>query len=113
MERTDLLDIVVRQGTTIFELLAGEDQTLLVRRNPFLILNLRLDIVDGVGRLDLESDGLAREGLDEASNRLDQRWPKEGSDRLTFALYHGRSLLASLRCAKDPNDGTYCCRCSQ
>ena len=28
-------------------------------------MNLALDIVDGVGRLDLEGDGLAREGLDE------------------------------------------------
>ena len=28
-------------------------------------LNLALDIVDGVGRLDLEGDGLTREGLDE------------------------------------------------
>jgi len=28
-------------------------------------LNLALDIVDGVGRLDLKGDGLTREGLDE------------------------------------------------
>jgi hypothetical protein len=28
-------------------------------------LNFALDIVDGVGRLDLEGDGLTREGLDE------------------------------------------------
>jgi hypothetical protein len=30
-----------------------------------LTLNLGLDIVDSVGRLDLKGDGLAREGLDE------------------------------------------------
>jgi hypothetical protein len=28
-------------------------------------LNFALDIVDGVGRLDLKGDGLTREGLDE------------------------------------------------
>ena len=32
---------------------------------PFLILNLRLHIIDGIGRLYLESDGLASEGLNE------------------------------------------------
>lgn len=30
-----------------------------------LTLDLGLDIVDGVGRFDLEGDGLTREGLDE------------------------------------------------
>ena len=31
--------------------------------SPFLILDLGLDIVDGVRRLHLKGDGLAREGL--------------------------------------------------
>ncbi len=60
-----LLDVVVGQGAAIFELLAGEDQALLVRRNTFLVLDLRLDIVDGVAGLHLEGDGLARQGLHE------------------------------------------------
>lgn len=68
-----LLDVVIRKGATILELFAREDQTLLVRRNstkdiymrshlkpgeishiPFLVLDLRLDVIDGIGRLDLE-----------------------------------------------------------
>lgn len=78
-----LLDIVVAQGATILELLAGKDEALLVWRDssnsfsvkssrplgcchvPLLILNLGLDIIDGVGRLHLEGDRLPREGLDE------------------------------------------------
>ena len=32
---------------------------------PLLVLDLGLDIVDGVRGLNLEGDGLAREGLDE------------------------------------------------
>ena len=32
---------------------------------PLLVLDLGLDIVDGVRGLDLKGDGLAREGLDE------------------------------------------------
>jgi hypothetical protein len=54
-----LLDVVVRQGAAIFQLLAGEDQSLLVRRNAFLVLNFRLDILDCVRWLHLEGDGLA------------------------------------------------------
>jgi hypothetical protein len=61
-----LLDVVVAQGTAIFELLAGEDETLLVRRDAFFVLDLGLDVVDCVGGLDFEGDGFAREGLDEA-----------------------------------------------
>ena len=61
-----LLDVVVAEGTAVLQLLAGEDQTLLVRRNALLVLDLALDIVDGVARLHLEGDSLARQGLHEA-----------------------------------------------
>lgn len=38
-------------------------------------LNLRLDIVDGIGRFDLEGNGLTREGLDEDLHCEDlKRW---------------------------------------
>ncbi|CAM9354122.1 unnamed protein product, partial [Ectocarpus sp. 8 AP-2014] len=60
-----LLDVVVRQGAAVLQLLAGEDQTLLVRGDTLLVLDLLLHAVDRVRRLDVKSDGLAREGLDE------------------------------------------------
>ena len=44
-----LLDVVVAQSAAILKLLAGENQTLLVGWNSFLVLNLGLDIVDGIG----------------------------------------------------------------
>ena len=59
------LDIVVGEGTAIFKLLAGEDQALLVGGDALLVLNLGLDVVDGVRGLDLESDGLSRQSLNE------------------------------------------------
>ena len=55
-----LLDVVVREGATVLELLAGENQALLVRGDALLVLDLGLDIVDGVGRLHLKGDSLAR-----------------------------------------------------
>jgi hypothetical protein len=61
-----LLDVVVRESASILKLLSGEDQSLLVRGNSLLVLDLGLDIVDRIGGLDLKGDGLARKGLDEA-----------------------------------------------
>ncbi|VAI42965.1 unnamed protein product [Triticum turgidum subsp. durum] len=43
-----LLDVVVSKGTTILELLASKDEALLVRGDALLVLDLRLDVVDGV-----------------------------------------------------------------
>ena len=60
-----LLDIVVRQSTAVFQLLASKDQTLLIRWNPLFVLNLGLDIIDSVRGFDIKGDGLTREGLDE------------------------------------------------
>jgi hypothetical protein len=59
MECRLLLDVVVGQGATVLELLAGEDQALLVRGDALLVLDLALDVIDGIGGLDLEGDGLA------------------------------------------------------
>jgi len=54
-----LLDVVIRKGTAILELLAGEDKSLLVGRNAFLVLDLGLHVLDGVGLLNIKSDSLA------------------------------------------------------
>ena len=40
MEGRLLLDVVIRKSAAVLELLAGEDQTLLIGRNTFLVLNL-------------------------------------------------------------------------
>jgi hypothetical protein len=60
-----LLDVVVRESAAVLELLASEDQALLVWGDALLVLDLGLDVLDRVGWLNLERDGLAREGLDE------------------------------------------------
>ena len=48
MERGLFLDVVIRKSATIFELLSGENQTLLIRGDPFLVLDLRLDVINGI-----------------------------------------------------------------
>jgi hypothetical protein len=59
------LNIVIRERATIFQLFARKDQSLLIRRNALLVLDLGLDVFNGVGRLNIERNGLARECLDE------------------------------------------------
>ena len=49
MEGGLLLDIVVGQSTPILQLFAGEDESLLVRGNALLVLDLLLDPLNRVG----------------------------------------------------------------
>ena len=60
-----LLDVVVRKRTTIFQLLASEDEALLVRWNSFFVLDFGLHVFNSVTRLDLEGDGFSSESLHE------------------------------------------------
>ena len=59
-----LLDVVVAEGTAIFQLLSSKDETLLIRGDSLLVLDLGLHIVDGIARLDIQGDSLSSEGLD-------------------------------------------------
>ena len=43
-----LLDVVVRKSAGVLQLLSSEDQTLLIWGNSLLVLNLSLDVFDGV-----------------------------------------------------------------
>ncbi len=65
MERGFGLNIVVFQGLAVLQLLASEDQTLLVRRDALLLVHCALDSLDGVAGVDVERDSLASQGLDE------------------------------------------------
>merc|ERR1719233_648740 len=60
-----LLDVVIGEGPPILQLLPREDESLLVWGNPLLVLDLSLDIFDGVGRLDFQGDGFSGQGLHE------------------------------------------------
>ena len=59
------MDIVIREGSAVLELLSSEDESLLVWRDTFLVLDLGLDVLNGVCWLDIKGDGLTGEGLDE------------------------------------------------
>jgi hypothetical protein len=65
MEGRFLLDVVIREGSSIFKLLSGEDKSLLIWRDTFFVLDLGLDVFDGVCWLDIEGDGLSGKSLNE------------------------------------------------
>ena len=60
-----LLDVVVGQSPAILKLLASENQPLLIWRDPLLVLDLSLDVFNGIAWFDLKGDGLTRKGLHE------------------------------------------------
>jgi len=64
MEGGFLLDVVVGKGASIFKLLSSKDQALLVWRDALLVLDLCLDIVNGVRGFDVQGDRLAGQSLD-------------------------------------------------
>ena len=59
---------VVGESAAVFQTLAGEDESLLVRWDSFLVLDASLDSVDGVGGVQLQS---ARDGLTSQSSDKD------------------------------------------
>ena len=61
MQSALLLDVVIRQGSTILQLLTGEDQALLVWWDAFSILDLCLHVIDGARSLNIEGDGIPRQ----------------------------------------------------
>merc|ERR1712214_279043 len=63
MEGGLLLDVVVRKSSSILQLLSSKDQPLLVWGNALLVLNLGLDILNGVRRFHLQSNSLASQSL--------------------------------------------------
>ena len=56
MQSALLLDVVVGEGAAVLQLLAREDEALLVRGDALLVLNFGLDGIDSVGGFNLESD---------------------------------------------------------
>merc|ERR1719492_685723 len=69
MQSGFLLDVIIRQSSSIFQLLSREDETLLLRWDTLFILNLGLDILNGVIRLNIESNRLSGQGFDENLHR--------------------------------------------
>ena len=96
-----LLDVVIGKGSAILKLLSGKDQPLLVWRDSLLVLDLGLDIFNGVGWLNLQSDGFAGQGLDEDLHAT-AKTEDEMKGRLLLDVVIGKSsAILKLFASKD------------
>jgi len=97
MEGRLLLDVVVLKGSSVFELLSCEDESLLIWGNTFLVLDLSLDSLNGVGLLNLKGDGLSGEGLDEDLHTTSESQDEmEGRLLLDVVVLEGSSVFELL-----------------
>ena|ERR1700722_1236839 len=101
VERALLLDVVIRQGSPVLQLLAREDEPLLVWRDTFLVLDLRLHVVDGVGRLHLKGDRLASQRLHENLHPSTQTEDEMKSRFLLDIVVRQRAAVLQLLASKD------------
>merc|ERR1719277_1988393 len=101
MEGAFLLDVVVREGSSILQLLSSKDQSLLVWGNSFLVLDLGFDILDGVRWFNLKSDGLSSQGLDEDLHTSSQSKNQMQSTLLLDIVIREGSSIFQLLSSKD------------
>merc|ERR1719225_2127109 len=101
MESAFLLDVVVGESSSVLQLLSSEDQSLLIWGDSLLVLDLGLDVLDAVGRLDLEGDGLAGEGLDEDLHTSSQSEHKMESAFLLDVVVGESSSVLQLLSSED------------
>merc|ERR1712187_269956 len=65
MQGAFLLDVIIRKGATILELLARENESLLIWRDALFVLDLGLHIVYRIACFDVQGDSFACQRLDE------------------------------------------------
>lgn len=92
------LNVAIGQSAVIFQLLSGKDQSLLVRRNTFPILNLGLHILDSVTCLHFQRYGLSGQGLDENLHVTSQNEPPQKKSRilLNVVVRNGTAIFQLL-----------------
>ena len=65
MESRFLLDVIVTESSAIFQLFTGEDESLLIGGNTFLVLDFSFHILNGVWGFNIQGNSFASEGLNE------------------------------------------------
>ncbi|KFQ91851.1 hypothetical protein Y956_05939, partial [Nipponia nippon] len=98
-----LLDVVVGEGAPILQLLASEDQPLLIGGDPLLVLDLGLDVLNGVAGLNLQGDGLAGQGLHEDLHATSETQHQvQGGFLLDVVVGEGAPILQLLASEDQP-----------
>merc|ERR1712106_1036174 len=101
MEGRFLLDVVVRESSSILKLLSSKDQPLLVWGDSLLVLNLSFDILDGIRGLNLKGDGLSSQGLDKDLHTTPKSEHQMEGRFLLDVVVRERSSILQLLSSKD------------
>jgi len=101
MESGLLLDVIVRKSAAILQLLASKDETLLIWRNTFLILDFCLDVFNGVRWLNLKSDGFSCQGFDKDLHSSSETKYKMESWLLLNVIIRKSAAIFQLLASKD------------
>jgi hypothetical protein len=96
-----LLNVVIRKSTSVFKLFSGEYETLLIGRDALLVLDLGLDVVDGIGRLDFKGNRLSREGFDEDLHSTTETEDEVESGFLLNVIVGERAAVFELFASED------------
>jgi hypothetical protein len=59
------LNVVVGEGSTVFQLLSSKDESLLIGWDTFFVLDLGFDVFNGVWWFNVKSNSLSGEGFNE------------------------------------------------
>jgi hypothetical protein len=65
MDSGFLLDVIIRKGSVVFKLLSGEDKSLLIWGDSFLVLDFSFNVVNGICWFNIKSDCLSSESFHE------------------------------------------------
>jgi len=68
------LNVVVEESVAILKFFSSEEESLLIKRDSFLILDILLDVINSVRSLNIESDSLSSKDL--SSKDLDEDYHK-------------------------------------
>src|SRR4051794_10365121 len=101
VESRFLLDVVVSKGSSILELLSSEDESLLVRRDSFLVLDLLFHVLNGIAGFNFEGDGLSSESLHEDLHSSSQSEHQVESGLLLNVVVGQGSAILQLLSSED------------
>ena len=59
------LDVVISKSSSIFELFSCENESLLIWRDSFFVLDFGFNILNRIRRFNIECDGFTSKSLDE------------------------------------------------
>jgi hypothetical protein len=96
-----LLDVVIRKSSAVLELLTSEDESLLVWWDALLVLDLGLDVLNGVSWLNIEGDGLSSQGFDEDLHTTSESQHKMESGLLLDVVVGEGSAVLELLTSED------------